>query len=234
MDRHFVKGIFMIVRVLLSTALMTLATHPILAEETKPSYTFQYSGIKYNSVSDSKKPEGGAETKVESTTLETNGDSSYGWVTYGNWNFYLYPFTGGTYLGLSYMPNSTLEFGANFGIRNVTSDEKEDEGDESYLAPFFAYYYAMGDLTLENYLSIDLIQSKTKESSGTDLVDAESKTTGATLLVTLVYPFSKNFALVPSLSYAFANGTDKKGSVEEKTSTTTLIITPFALRTTFD
>jgi len=205
------------------------------AQEEKPSYTFQYSGIKYSSTTTSQKPKGGVSNDVDETVLSTTGVDSYGWVTLGKWNFYLFPFAyGDTTIGLSYLLTETLELGSFLGMKSVSGDDKASESNSTSISPFVTYYATVGPVTLENYLSLNISQGKSKEDQAGTLVDVKTNSTGLSLLVTAVYPLAKNFFFVPSLGYSMSSGDSETGTSEVALSSSGFALTPIAIRTTFD
>lgn len=213
---------------------LTYAANPVMCEEAEATaITFQYSGIRYASLNSSVKPKSGSSTDVSSTDLSTTGIDSYAWITHGKWNFYLYPFTGGTLVGLSYLPNATWEFGSFLGLEQTKTDENKASKNASLVSPFVTYYHTISNITLENYLSLDVIQSTEESTDATTGTKTESEANGMgfTLQVTAVYPLSKTFFLVPSIKYASFSSKDK---ADTETTDGLLVVTPFALRTTFN
>ena len=221
--------------VFLGLAGLVLTASQSYAQEAKPSYNFQFSGIKYSSLSKSEKPKGGVSTDESETVLSTTGADSYGWVALGKWNFYLYPFQyGNTTIGLSYMLSDTLELGSFLGLNSVSGDNKSAESNSTSISPFVTYYAAVGPVTLENYIYVSTSQSNSKADVGGTLVDVKSNSTGFGLLVTAVYPLAKNFFLVPSVGYTMSSGDSETGTAETANSSSGFSLTPIAIRTTFD
>ncbi len=213
---------------------LAYAANPVMCEEADATaITFQYSGIRYESKNSSVKPKSGPSTDVSSTDLSTTGVDSYAWITNGKWNFYLFPFTGGTPIGLSYLPNADWEIGAFLGLEQTKTDENKASKNATLISPFATYYHTMGNITLENYLSLDVIQSteeSTDAATGTK-TELENNGMGFTLQVTAVYPLSKTFFIVPSIKYQSVSSKDK---ADTETTDGLLVVTPFALRTTFN
>jgi hypothetical protein len=220
--------------VLILTGLVFAASE-IHAREEKPTYSFQYSGLKYSSSTSSEKPKGGTSTDVNTTVLSTSGVDSYGWVTLGQWNFYLLPFAyGDTTIGLSYMATENLELGSFLGLKTVRGDDKASESNTTSITPFVTYYATLGRVTLENYLALSISQGKAKAEVAGTLVDVKSSSTGLGLLVTAVYPLAKNFFFVPSVAYNMSNGDIKTGDSDLALSSSGFALTPIAIRTSFD
>jgi hypothetical protein len=221
--------------VVLGLAGLVLTASQTYAEEAKPSYNFQFSGIKYSSLTTSEKPKGGESSDVSKTELSTTGADSYAWVALGKWNFYLYPFQySNTTVGLSYMLSDTLELGSLLALNSVGGDDKSAEETSTSISPFVTYYAELGPVTLENYLYVSTSQSKSKADEAGTLVDVKSNSTGFGLLVTAIYPLAKNFSLVPSVGYNMSSGDSEVGTEEKSNSSSGFSLTPIAIRTTFD
>lgn len=221
----------------LSLCFLFLPTAEVLAAKAKKSmFGFHYSGLVYRSTAEETKPDAGDSEKNSNSGLSTTLDDSYGWISHGNWNFYLFPFTGEGSIGLSYMTTETLETGCYVSLSSLDGDDKAASHKAIALSPFATYYMTLGNLTLENSLSLDISQAQTKQEGATpdELIRVSENQVGASLLFSLVFPLSKNLFYSPSINFSFASGERKIGDASEKTKGSEFSITPVAVRTTFD
>ncbi|MCX6127667.1 MAG: hypothetical protein NTX25_01220 [Proteobacteria bacterium] len=204
------------------------------AEDENPpaTLTFQYSGLKWNTVTTKTSPAIGAEVERKTTSLLSSdlADAAV-YASMNKFNVYFYPFLDSNALvSLSYMVQSDLELGFDLGVSHIKVNGSSNELSDSLFGIFAIWSKPISTMTLENSLTLDATSSKSV--SFNEITQQESKTQISGKLIKamsiVLVPLSRNASYFGGLWLGVEN---KKDSTDgEKTAKTQFGITLAGLR----
>ena len=215
------------------------ATSVTLSNQTfavEPGFRLSVTAARAGMTMSNVKPDGGAETKVKTTTLQTfpNLTSLELAIFPEGYAVYLYPAATGGALWLGKTMGDAMEVGVTLGLNNTSIDKPtKDESNENTIGAYYWGSMPAGPGALE--VNINPFLAMAKGTSEAQIKDATGKVTstmeseangtnfGAYADALFVMPWGKNFDYAAGLDLTFTTGDSKvkpKGGTESKSKAT--------------